>query len=199
MPVQLPDHVGNRSTMYRAKASLHPLPVVPGGIGEVRVWSFHAVVEAAREYSAENDIKSIRDKAKVESAVIWIAYRCSDLSTHAIGLETHRKGGSLHRAIRMFDAELHLGRRREIVDGILSIMVRKGHATPAAKRVAPETVIQRVEKARETQPCEIDPDAELIRKWRDRGCSVKRISKFTEIPEDRVAKVLGVQWGRVDT
>lgn len=189
------EHLGNKTQKDRTKAALRALPLVPGGVGEVRVWTLQTVIDASVEYVRANNITARRQRMQVESAVVWIAYRCSGMSMAAIGAETGRSSAAIHRVVSMFDKEMHLGQRRLFADGILQVLLKRGHATPAAVRTIPPTVVETLEAARDLQPCEIDPDAELIRKWRDRGFSVKAISKYTDITEERVARVLGIQWG----
>lgn len=190
------EHIGNTTARDRAKASLRELPLVPGGVGEVRVWTLQSVIDAAAEFVRANNITARRQRMQVESAVVWITYRCSGMSMASIGAQMGRASASVHRFVQMFDKEIHLGKRRPFADGILRILVKRGHATPAAVRVVPKTAIESAESARDPQPCEFDPDIELIRKWRDRGFSVKRIAKYTEISEEKVARVLNIQWGQ---
>ena len=196
MPTEHIEHIGNTTARDRAKASLRELPLVPGGVGEVRVWTLSSVADAAAEFVRANKITARRQKMQIESAVVWITYRCSSMSMSAIGAEMGRPSGSIHTVVHTFDKEMHLGKRRPFADGILRILVKRGHATPAAARVVPKTAAEQLEAARDPQPCEFDPDIELIRKWRDRGFSVKRIAKYTEISEEKVARVLNIQWGQ---
>jgi hypothetical protein len=199
-----PEHSGNQIQMERAKSALCSLPVVPGGVSDVPVISFTTATGAAREYMRRNPGVDSRVRQRIVNAGIWIGYRFGNVSMNRIAEMTGRPSGRISQVIGRVDDNIREGGQLcEIVNSILQIIVQKDWSVGRADEAPVRRVVRpkraAVAKAHEQieEPC--DPVVAKILYWRGKGASVKSIARWEGLDPAYVAKVVGVQWGRVET
>lgn len=195
MPRKLNYH--EHGQMLAAKAALHGLPVVPNGVPEVSIRTFSAVAIAGQQFAREQPNLTRREAQRIDQAVMWIAYRCTDISTTQLANSMGKSQGTICLQLRSFNQLLADGETNKIVDDILQILVRRGDAKLGVNRLPPaKSAIRPVKKAKPEQSAEISLAdhrmAEVLRlrklKW-----SINGIAKRTGVPLDDVARACGVE------
>lgn len=171
------------------KNRLQSLPVTPGGVAQVHVKTARSVINAAARYSRALDVPSQR-LSRISQVSIWIAFRLTSATTSSLANLFGGSDGTIWRAIDKVDRRIRHGDADTIADveGILQVL--------AAPIIVSDSDAGKVIREVTEGSYVVEPEVATIRKWRERGFTVKGISKYTGISQSRIASVLGIQWDK---
>lgn len=183
------EHPWNARCSKMAKEKLRPLPVIEGGVEDISIKSLRSVWRAGRDAVRRLGSAAPRDVQRVWQAAMWVAYRCTDYRAADVARAFDRTEAGCMSAV--------LAANRRIEDGDLATRTDVDRIL----RFIDVGFIPREDdesRAMEAEEGSADPVVAKIRYWRDKGATVKSIARWEGLDPAYVARVVGVQWGRVE-